>query len=105
MLVKCTRVTMEEHVEISVTEGLAAVADLVIKEVTAKQVKFRQPSALQTVLLSPFFLHSFLQFFSPFFSLYPSCIMERTIVMNNYSKKCDSLIHFTIFTSIKNDAQ
>lgn len=31
---------MEEHVEISVTEGLAAVADLVTKELTAKQVKF-----------------------------------------------------------------
>lgn len=29
---------MEEHVEISVTEGLAAVADLVTKELTAKQL-------------------------------------------------------------------
>ena len=31
---------MEEHVEISVMEGLGAVADLATKELTAKQVKF-----------------------------------------------------------------
>jgi len=31
---------MGEHVEISVMEGLAAVADLVTEEHTAKQVKF-----------------------------------------------------------------
>ena len=29
MIVKCTHVTMEEHVEISVMEGSATVADLV----------------------------------------------------------------------------
>ena len=53
---------MEEHVEISVTEGLAAVADLATKELTAKQVKFVHAVHASTA----FFLHSF-PIFPPFF--------------------------------------
>lgn len=41
---------MEEHVEISVMEGLRAVADLVTEELTAKQVNF-----MHAPLFSPFF--------------------------------------------------
>lgn len=44
---------MEEHVEISVMEGLGAVADLVTEELTAKQVKFMHArSMLHTSVFS-----------------------------------------------------
>jgi len=60
---------MEEHVEISVMEGLAAAADLATKELTAKQVKLCMPFTPQLhsfFILSPFFLHSSFGILCPF---------------------------------------